>query len=220
MALVAALVSIGAKEWLYWWTLGYARPVRSELLRANAWHHRSDAVSSVVVLVGIAGTMAGLPYLDAIAAVVVAIMIAKIAWDLGWGAINELVDTGLDDDRLAAIRDTIRTVGGVRDIRMLRTRRHGGQASADVHILVDPKVSVSEGHMISVLVEQRLKLEIDEITDVTVHIDPEDDEGAAPCAGLPCGQRFLPVSPACGPGSRRPTNTSGSSYTTLTAASM
>lgn len=191
MALVAALVSIGAKEWLYWWTLGYARRVRSELLRANAWHHRSDAVSSVVVLVGIAGTMAGLPYLDAIAAVVVAIMIAKIAWDLGWGAINELVDTGLDDDRLAAIRDTIRTVGGVRDIHMLRTRRHGGQASADVHILVDPKVSVSEGHMISVLVEQRLKREIDEITDVTVHIDPEDDEGAAPCAGLPMRAEVL-----------------------------
>lgn len=191
MTLVAALVSIGAKEWLYWWTLGYARRVRSELLRANAWHHRSDAVSSVVVLVGIAGTMAGLPYLDAIAAVVVALMIAKIAWDLGWGATKELVDTGLDDDRLAAISDTIRAVGGVRDIHLLRTRRHGGQASADVHVLVDPTVSVSEGHMISVLVEQRLKREIDEITDVTVHIDPEDDEGAAPCAGLPMRAEVL-----------------------------
>lgn len=176
LALAAALLSIGAKEWLYWWTLGYAKRVRSDLLRANAWHHRSDAVSSLVVLVGIAGTMAGLPYLDAIAAVIVALMIAKIAWDLGWEATNELVDTGLEPERIAQVRETIRSIGGVRDIHMLRTRRLGDQVLGDVHVLVDPHVSVSEGHMISVLVEQRLKREIDEMTDVTVHIDPENDE--------------------------------------------
>ncbi len=191
LALVAALLSILVKEWLYWWTLGYARRVRSDLLRANAWHHRSDAISSVVVLVGIAGTMAGLPYLDAIAAFIVALMIAKIAWELGWAAVNELVDTGLEADRVEAVRETIRSVGGVRDIHMLRTRRHGGLASADVHVLVDPKVSVSEGHMISLLVEQRLKREIDEITDVTVHIDPEDDEQAPPRVDLPLRAEVL-----------------------------
>ncbi|WP_338114018.1 cation diffusion facilitator family transporter [Thiorhodococcus mannitoliphagus] len=185
LALAATLVSIGAKEWLYWWTLGHAKRVRSDLLRANAWHHRTDAISSIVVLVGIAGTMAGLPYLDAVAAFIVALMIAKIAWELGWEATNELVDTGLGSDRLAEVTDTIRSVGGVRDIHMLRTRRSGGQASADVHVLVDSDVSVSEGHMISVLVEQRLKREIDEMTDVTVHIDPEDDEVAPLCPSLP-----------------------------------
>nr|WP_280818836.1 cation diffusion facilitator family transporter [Thiorhodococcus minor] len=185
LAMAAALLSIGAKEWLYWWTLGYAKRVRSDLLRANAWHHRTDAVSSIVVLVGIVGTMAGLPYLDAIAAVIVALMIAKIAWELGWEATNELVDTGLESERLAEVTETIRSVGGVRDIHMLRTRRSGGQASADVHVLVDPDISVSEGHMISVLVEQRLKREIDEMTDVTVHIDPEDDEIAPACPSLP-----------------------------------
>ncbi|EXJ17131.1 cation diffusion facilitator family transporter [Imhoffiella purpurea] len=175
-ALIVTLVSIGAKEWLYWWTLGYAKRVRSELLRANAWHHRSDAISSIVVFIGVAGTMAGLPYLDAIAAIIVAVMIAKIAWELGWEATSELVDTGLEASRLKEVTDTICSVGGVRSIHMLRTRRSGGQASADVHVLVDPYVSVSEGHMISVLVEQRLKRQIAEITDVTVHIDPEDDE--------------------------------------------
>jgi cation diffusion facilitator family transporter len=185
LAMVAALASILVKEWLYWWTLGYARRVRSDLLRANAWHHRSDAISSVVVLVGVGGTLAGLPYLDAIAAVIVAVMIAGIAWELGWSAIQELVDTGLEAERLAAIKDTIRSVGGVRDIHMLRTRKHGGHASADVHVLIDPRVSVSEGHMIAALVESRLKEQIDEITDVTVHIDPEDDETAPSCAGLP-----------------------------------
>ena len=184
MTLYAALASILIKEWLYWYTLAYARRVQSQMLRANAWHHRSDAISSVVVLVGIAGTMAGLPYLDAIAAVLVAVMIAHIAWELAWEAIQELVDTGLDDERLRLVRQTILSVGGVRDVHMLRTRRLGGYASADVHILVDPRVSVSEGHMISVLVERRLKDEIDEVSDVTVHIDPEDDE-AAPCGALP-----------------------------------
>lgn len=191
LALAATVLSILAKEWLYWWTLGYAKKVRSDLLRANAWHHRSDAISSIVVLIGIAGTMAGLPYLDAIAAVIVALMIAKIAWELGWEATNELVDAGLESERLAEVTETIRSVGGVRDIHMLRTRRSGGQASADVHVLVDPDVSVSEGHMISVLVEQRLKREIDEMTDVTVHIDPEDDEQAPDCPLLPLRAEVL-----------------------------
>ncbi|WP_243448416.1 cation diffusion facilitator family transporter [Candidatus Thiosymbion oneisti] len=175
LALAAVLVSILVKEWLYWWTLGYARRVRSDMLRANAWHHRSDAVSSVVVLVGLVGTLMGLPYLDAIAAVVIAVMIAHIAWELGHRSIRELVDTGLEAERLAAIEKTIDSVGGVRNIHMLRTRRHGWQASVDVHILVDPRLSVSEGHLIALLVEDRLKSQIDEITDVTVHIDPEDD---------------------------------------------
>jgi cation diffusion facilitator family transporter len=184
-ALFAAVASILVKEWLYWWTLRYARRVRSDLLRANAWHHRSDAVSSVVVFIGVGGTLVGLPYLDAVAAIIVAVMIARIAWELGFEAVRELVDTGLEAERVSEIRKTIGTVGGVRDIHMLRTRKHGGYASADVHVLVDPKVSVSEGHMISVLVEQRLKDQIDEITDVTVHIDPEDDESAPPSSGLP-----------------------------------
>jgi cation diffusion facilitator family transporter len=185
IALVAAALSIAVKEWLYWYTLAYARRIRSDMLRANAWHHRSDAVSSVVVLIGVAGTLAGLPYLDAVAAFVVAVMIAKIAWDLGFDAARELVDTGLSPERIAAVRETILRVGGVRDIHMLRTRSLGGVASTDVHVLVDPRISVSEGHLISVKVEQELKREIAEINDVTVHIDPEDDDVAPPTMGLP-----------------------------------
>jgi len=185
LVLVATVASIAVKEWLYWWTLGYARRVRSDLLRANAWHHRSDAVSSIVVLVGIAGTLAGLPYLDAVAAVIVAVMIALIAWKLGQEAVLELVDTGLEADRLAVIREIIATVGGVRDIHMLRTRRHGGQVSLDVHVLVDPRISVSEGHMIALVVESRLKGEIDAIADVTIHVDPEDDEASPLGIDLP-----------------------------------
>jgi cation diffusion facilitator family transporter len=185
IALAVAVLSIVIKEWLYWWTLGYARRVRSELLRANAWHHRSDAISSIVVVIGIAGTMAGLRSLDAVAAVIVAIMIAKIAWELAKTAAAELVDTGLDFDQLDVLRQTIKAVDGVRGIHMLRTRKHAGHIVVDVHVLVDPSLSVTEGHMISLVVEQRLKRRIDDVTDVTVHIDPEDDETVRPSSGLP-----------------------------------
>jgi cation diffusion facilitator family transporter len=191
IALYAAAFSIAAKEWLFHYTRRAARRIRSEMMRANAWHHRTDAISSIVVLVGLAGTMAGLPYLDAVAAVLVGLMIAKIGWDLGWGSVQELVDTGLDTSRIEAIREIIMSVGGVRDIHMLRTRRMGGTAAADVHVLVEPKLSVSEGHMISLMVEQRLKREIHEIEDVTVHIDPVDDETAPPCIGLPLRSEAL-----------------------------
>ncbi|TVO76854.1 cation diffusion facilitator family transporter [Sedimenticola selenatireducens] len=185
LALYAALFSILANEWLYHYTARVARRIKSDLLQANAWHHRSDALSSIVVLVGVAGTMAGLPYLDAIAAIGVGLMIAKIGWDLSWPAFQELVDEGLDEDRLEKIRGIICHIGGVQDIHMLRTRRIGGEATVDVHILVEPWLSVSEGHMIGQTVIDRLLEGVSEVMDVTVHIDPEDDEIAIPCEGLP-----------------------------------
>ncbi len=185
LALVVAFGSVLAKEWLYHYTMKFARRIKSDMLRANAWHHRSDAVSSIVVLVGVGGTMAGLPYLDSIAAVAVALMIAHIGWELGWPAVQELADAGLEEERLEKIRHTIHSVDGVKEIHMLRTRRSAGQASADVHVLVNPHVSVSEGHMIGQMVMDQLLDEVEEISDVTVHIDPEDDEVAIPSQGLP-----------------------------------
>lgn len=185
LTLWAAAVTTLSKEALYRYAMHMAKRLRSEMLRASAWHHRSDAWSSIIVFVGIGGTLLGLPYLDAIAAVVVGVMIVRIGWELGSGAVSELVDAGLARERIEAVRGTILSVGGVRDIHMLRTRRHGGLATADVHVLVDPRLTVSEGHMISLQVEQRLKREIAEIEDVTVHVDPEDDSTAPPCIDLP-----------------------------------
>jgi len=185
LALGVALFSILSNEWLYHYTVRAARRVKSDLLRANAWHHRSDAVSSIVVLIGVGGAMAGLPYLDAIGAILVAVMIAHIGWELGLPAFHELVDAGLNEERVKKIQETILAIGGVRAIHMLRTRSLGGQASVDVHVLVEPWLSVSEGHMISQKVMDSLMEKIDEVSDVTVHIDPEDDEIAASCSGLP-----------------------------------
>ena len=185
LAVYAALISIFAKEALYWYTIVVAKRVRSEMLRANAWHHRSDAISSVVVLIGIGGAMAGWSDLDSVAAVVVGAMVAKIGWDLGWEAMRELVDEALEPEQVESAQQAIMAVDGVRSLHMLRTRRQGHQASADVHVQVDPRLSVSEGHMISLAVEEQLKEAVEAINDVTVHIDPEDDEQAIPCRDLP-----------------------------------
>lgn len=192
IALWVAVLSVLSKEALYWYTILVARRIRSNLLKANAWHHRSDAFSSVVVLIGVAGAMLGVPALDALAAMGVAVMIGKIGWDLIRQGVRELVDTGLDEDRIRAIQDIIEGTPGVRSLHMLRTRRMGPDALADVHIQVAPRVSVSEGHQISEAVRLGLVSNIEELSDVTVHIDPEDDEDAAPCAGLPSRSDLLP----------------------------
>lgn len=185
LAIYAALFSIMANEALYRYTARVATQLKSEMLLANAWHHRSDAFSSIVVLIGVAGTMAGLPYLDAIAAAVVGLMIGHIGWNLAWPAFQELVDEGVDQEGIGQIRHIITQIGGVQALHTLRTRKMAGQVAVDVHILVEPWMSVSEGHMISQQVIDQLLDEVDNVVDVTVHIDPEDDERGTPCKGLP-----------------------------------
>ncbi|MBT8430189.1 MAG: cation diffusion facilitator family transporter [Gammaproteobacteria bacterium] len=185
LALLVAALGIAAKESLYWYTIFAAKRLRSEMLRANAWHHRSDAISSVVVLVGVGGAVIGFSSMDALAAIVVGAMVAKIGWDLGASALSELVDTALDEEQVGEAKQVIMGIDGVGSVHMLRTRRHGAEASADVHVQVAPHLSVSEGHMISQAVEDRLIRKVEALTDVTVHIDPEDDEDAPACRGLP-----------------------------------
>lgn len=185
VALAVAVVSVVAKEAIYHYTMGAARRLRSNMLLANAWHSRSDAISSIVVVIGVGGAMMGYFYLDAVAAIAVAVMIAKIAFDLVRTSTRELIDTALGPGTIEEIRKEIFAVDGVRAVHMLRSRSSGGQAFVDVHIQVDPRVSVSEGHQIGDSVRRRLLERIDEVTDVTVHIDPEDDELNSPCDQLP-----------------------------------
>ena len=190
LALAVALISVLSKEAIYQYTARVARRLRSNMLHANAWHSRSDAISSIVVAIGVGGAMLGYPYLDAIAAVAVALMIAKIGWDLLWKSLQELIDTSLEDEVVDAIRKLIIGVHGVQALHMLRTRRSGADALIDVHILVDPVLSVSEGHQIGEQVRAGLIEQMEDISDVTVHIDPEDDE-VAPCKRLPLRNEIL-----------------------------
>ncbi|HVL58330.1 MAG TPA: cation diffusion facilitator family transporter [Burkholderiaceae bacterium] len=172
VALAAAVASVASKEWLYQYTVGVARRLRSRLLEANAWHHRSDALSSVVVVVGVIGAIAGYAWFDALAAIVVAAMVGVIGWKFIWQAVHELVDTGADPRQLAELRSAIKSVHGVRSLHDLRTRLMGGELLVDVHIVVDSAVSASEGHRIADEVRSRL-LDRDKAADVLVHVDAD-----------------------------------------------
>jgi len=192
ITLWVAGASITSKEILYQYTMIVARRVKSSMLEANAWHHRTDAISSIVVFVGIAGAIWGYPMLDSIAAIIVALMICKIGWELGHQSFQELVDTGLDQETLAQVEQAVLDVHGVKQLHMLRSRRMGHMALVDLHILVAPRLSVSEGHQISEAVEMALIDAFEEIQDVTVHIDPEDDErGDNSCRHLPLRDAVL-----------------------------
>lgn len=186
LALIAAFVSILANEFLFQYTIRGAKKHNSRMLHANAWHHRTDAISSVIALIGIGGAMLGWQYMDAVAAIGVSLMITKVGWDIGWNSIQELLDSALPSDTIEQIRKTILEIDDVEAVHSLRTRSHGGQALVDVHIIIrNPYVSVSEGHKIAEVVQRKLIHTVDEITDVTVHIDPEDDETSVPNKDLP-----------------------------------
>jgi len=191
LALVIAVISVISKELIYQYTMVFARRYRSNMLKANAWHSRTDAISSIIVVVGIIGSMAGLTYLDAVAAVGVGVMIAKIGWDLAWHSLKELIDTGLEVERVQAIEKVILDVDGVTTLHILRTRQIGADALVDVHIQVEPHISVSEGHYISETVRSKLIKEIEEVIDVMVHIDPEDDEHVPQITKLPLRHEIL-----------------------------
>jgi cation diffusion facilitator family transporter len=191
ISLLIALLSILIKEALYQYTIYVAKQLRSQMLQANAWHHRSDAISSIIVLIGIAGSLAGLPWLDAVAAIGVSLMIAHIGFNLGWGGISELVDTGLGKYQITKIKEIIQSVDGVHTLHELRTRKMGANALVDVHILVNPCISVSEGHQIGEKVRFHLIEELDEIGDVLVHIDPENDEKNRPNFNLPLREEVI-----------------------------
>ena len=185
LLLSVAGLSVVVKEALYWRTLQVAKTYQSDMLKANAWHHRSDALSSIVVFIGILGSLNGYLYLDAMAAIVVGLMVLYIAWKLGKDATTELVDSSIDVQQVALLKYAIGQISGVNNVHSLRTRKIGHLISCDVHVQVDPFLSVSEGHMISVSVERVSKHCLANLQDVTVHIDPEDDEINAPYADLP-----------------------------------
>ncbi|HPE59901.1 MAG TPA: cation diffusion facilitator family transporter [Thiolinea sp.] len=190
-AMFFAIAAIVGKEALYQYTVRLARRIRSRLLEANAWHHRSDVFSSIIVLIGIAGTWAGLPWLDPLAAMVVSGMILYMAGRMLLDSIMELLDTGLDPEKVSEINQFMAKLPGVENVHMLRTRRMGGEVFADAHIQVGEDISVSEGHHVAEYVMRHLKRQFPEMADVTVHIDPENDETQHPSAHLPRRARLL-----------------------------
>lgn len=184
LALAIAVIALAAKEGMFRYMLAVAKRVRSQMLVANAWHARSDAASSLVVIVGIVGNLLGYTFFDLLAAAVVGVMIAHMGGKLALEAMAELIDTGLDEEEVEAIRQTLLNTHGVRGLHELRTRKMADNALVDAHIMVDPKISVSEGHFIAESARHAV-LKKHHVMDVMVHIDPEDDMQSKPNAHLP-----------------------------------
>lgn len=174
-ALVAALVSIVSKEWLYRWTVQTGRRVHSSALVANAWHHRSDAISSVpaVLAVGLALVWPQLAFVDFAGALVVGIFILQAAWVILRPAVGQLVDVAAPPAVLRAIEGLVLDTPGVRHVHSIRTRYLGGGIAADLCVHVDPAITVHEGHDIAERVRDRLIDEGPDIVDVVVHIEPD-----------------------------------------------
>ncbi len=184
-AIWAALVTLAAKEGLFRYMLATAERLRSPMLVANAWHARADALSSLVVAVGIGGALLGFKVADAVAAIIVGGMIVKAGLKFAWDAIRELIDTGLSAEEVAAIRRSIAATPGVLSMHELRTRRMAHQVLVDAHVQVNPRISVSEGHRIAETARRRVLASHPEVLDVLVHVDAENDLMGNAAADLP-----------------------------------
>ena len=171
-----AALAIVAKEGLYHYTMRAARATHSSMLEANAWHHRSDALSSIVVVLGISAQLLGVPHMDAAAAIIVGILITWMGLRLGRNALNELIDTSLDRALVEEIRAAMKENSSVVGVHNLRSRSMGGLGYLDAHIEVDSDLTVSEAHYIAHRIEHQVKKRFPKIIDVQIHIDPLDDK--------------------------------------------
>jgi cation diffusion facilitator family transporter len=184
VAFGAAVLSIVVKEGLYRWTLRAARKARSSALEANAWHHRTDALSSIpaAAAVGLAWFVPAWGVADLAGALVVAVFILYAAWNICRPALEALMDKGADETTRAELEQVVCSVSGVKDVHSLRTRFMGNSLQVDMHIKVDGRITVDEGHAVALAVEDALYALGPHIHDVLVHVDPWLPE-QAPRAG-------------------------------------
>lgn len=174
IAIVAPLCSIVFKELLYHWSLRVGLRFKSSAVIANAWHHRSDVLSSILALVAVGTSLIypQLAFVDNIGAIVIAIFIIKIAWEITCPALRELSDSGASLKTRERIKDLAVGVPGVKDVHAVRTRWIGSGINLDMHVLVDREISVEAGHAISEDVQRELLENGPSVLDVVVHIEP------------------------------------------------
>lgn len=176
IALMAAVFSIITKEIMYQYTIRVAKKIKSISMEADAWHHRSDALSSLGTLVGIFGARLGFTALDPIAGMIVSIFVLKVGVDLYLKSVSELVDESANDETIEKIISSISTVEGVKSINELKTRVFGNRIFVDLDIGVDPFITVEEGHDITKEVHDKLEKDIEDMKHCTVHVEPYKDE--------------------------------------------
>lgn len=174
IAVVAAVISIFAKELLFWWTIKKGQDIESSSVKANAWHHRSDALSSIPALVAVALAMAHpkLAFFDHVGAVVVAAFIIKVSFDILKPVVMELSDRGASQTQVNTIDSLAMKVDGVKEVHSIRSRRVGSGYFVDLHVLVDGNMSVQNGHDIARDVKHQLINKGPRVLDVIVHLEP------------------------------------------------
>lgn len=171
-ALIAAVASVMVKEWMYWFTRGAARKINSSALLADAWHHRSDALSSIGSFIGILGSRMGYPILDPAASVIICIFIGKAAYDIFVDAINKMIDHSCDEGTVQEIRNAISTVPGVERIDLLQTRLFGSKMYVDIEIAADADLTLKSAHAIAEQVHNKVETQFQNVKHCMVHVNP------------------------------------------------
>ncbi|MTC23815.1 MULTISPECIES: cation diffusion facilitator family transporter [unclassified Providencia] len=175
IALVAALTALVAKEGLFRYMLHVANKVNSSMLVANAWHARSDAASSLVVAIGIIGSLCGIRILDPIAALIVGTFVFRMGFKFTYQSMQDLMDKGADEETLEQLSDVLRGIPGVKGFHDLKTRKSGDFFLVDVHLELDGQMTILEGHDIAVNVRKQL-MKNPQVLDVMTHLDPYDTD--------------------------------------------
>ena len=176
IALVAAVVSIVVKESMFWYTWYYAKKINSPAFTADAWHHRSDALSSVGSLIGIGGAMLGFPVLDSAASVIICLFILKVSFDILKDALSKMIDTSCNEDYEAQLRKFVENQPDVLRIDMLRTRMFGNKIYIDLEIEVDGSKSLRESHAVAEQVHDEVETAFSDIKHIMIHVNPSEDE--------------------------------------------
>ena len=177
LALVAAVISIVTKETLFWYTRGYAKKYRSTALHAEAWHQRSDALSSIGALIGIAGARMGVPVMEPIASLIIALFILRVAVRIFRDAVDQMVDQSVSVETESAFRTTALEQPGVMDVELLRTRMFGNRVYVDLEIAADPGLTLAEAHGIAERVHDAIEQTYPDVKHIMVHVNPAKEQG-------------------------------------------
>ncbi len=172
LALIAALVSIVCKEAMYWYTRVYAKRLNSSGLMAEAWHHRSDALSSIGALVGIWGARIGYPWLDAVASLVICAFIVKAAYDIFVDAIEKMVDHACDEETQKALADCAASLPGVMGIKHLQSRQFGNKIYVDLDVLADGNITLNQSNAIAEQVHAAIESQFPDVKHIMVRVSP------------------------------------------------
>lgn len=176
MALIAAVISIISKEAMFWYTRHNALKIDSSALMADAWHHRSDALSSIGALIGILGARLGFPVMDSLASLVIFVFIIKAAYDIFKDAVDKMVDHSCDEETEKQIRDCILQNNNVLQIDLLQTRMFGNKIYADIEIGVDGSLTLQKAHHIAEDVHDNIELKFPKIKHIMVHVNPVETD--------------------------------------------